>query len=107
MAALASFDAVVLQALKETEQALALYRAEIDHRQALSEAQNRAQKAFEIAKGQYLAGGERPRPAHHGATAHRDRLGGSRIGCRPHQDQIAVFKALGGGWHNPETAAKR
>src|SRR6185437_12514537 len=55
-AALASFDGVVLQALRETEQALTIYRSELDHRQALSEAQERAQKAFDMAHGQYVAG---------------------------------------------------
>ena len=108
VAALASFDAVVLQALKETEQALALYRAELDHRQALSEAQNRAQKAFEIADGQFRAGAvsdldllttEQQLIATDAAVAASD--------AALVQDQIAVFKALGGGWRNRETAAKR
>ena len=38
-AALASFDSVVLSALKETEQALVLYGAALDNRQSLDEAQ--------------------------------------------------------------------
>jgi NodT family efflux transporter outer membrane factor (OMF) lipoprotein len=108
VAALASFDAVVLQALKETEQALALYGAELDHRQALSEAQDRAQKAFEIADGQFRAGAvsdldllttEQQLIATDAAVASSD--------AALVQDQIAVFKALGGGWRNTETAAKR
>jgi NodT family efflux transporter outer membrane factor (OMF) lipoprotein len=107
-AALASFDAVVLQALKETEQALALYRSELDHRQALSEAQDRAQKAFEIAHSQFLAGAvsnldlltsEQQLIATDAAVASSD--------AALIQDQIAVFKALGGGWRNTETAASR
>jgi outer membrane protein TolC len=40
----AGFDAVVLQALKETEQALSIYGAELNRRQALSEAQERAHR---------------------------------------------------------------
>jgi NodT family efflux transporter outer membrane factor (OMF) lipoprotein len=107
-AALASFDAVVLQALKETEQALALYRAELDHRQALSEAQDRAQKAFDIARGEYVAGAisdldllttEEQLVATNTAVAASD--------AALVQDQIAVFKALGGGWRNTATAASR
>ena len=107
-AALASFDAVVLQALKETEQALALYRAELDHRQALAEAQDRAQKAFDMAHGQFIAGAvsdldlltsEQQLVATDAAVAGSD--------AALVQDQIAVFKALGGGWHNTETAASR
>jgi outer membrane protein TolC len=108
VAALASFDAVVLQALKETEQALALYRAELDHRQALSEAQDRAQKAFEIAHSQFIAGAvsdldllttEQQLISTDAAVAASD--------AALVQDQIAVFKALGGGWRNREASAKR
>lgn len=107
-AALANFDAVVLQALKETEQALALYRAELDHRQALAEAQDRAQKAFDMAHGQFIAGAvsdldlltsEQQLVATDAAVAGSD--------AALVQDQIAVFKALGGGWRNTETAASR
>ena len=106
-AALASFDAVVLQALKETEQALALYRAELDRRQALAEAQDRAQKAFDMAHGQFIAGAvsnldlltsEQQLVATDAAVAGSD--------AALVQDQIAVFKALGGGWRNTETAAQ-
>ena len=107
-AALASFDAVVLEALKETEQALAIYRSELDHRQALSEAQNRAQQAFDMAHGQYLAGAisdldlltsEQQLVATAAAVSSSD--------AALIVDQIAVFKALGGGWRHTETAAQR
>ena len=107
-AALASFDAVVLQALKETEQALAIYRSELDHRQALSEAQDRAQQSFDIAHSQFIAGAvsnldlltsEQQLIATDAAVASSD--------AALVQDQIAVFKALGGGWRNTETAARR
>jgi NodT family efflux transporter outer membrane factor (OMF) lipoprotein len=107
-AALASFDAVVLEALKETEQALALYRAELDHRQALSRAQDRAQRAFDMAHGQFIAGAvsnldlltsEQQLVATDAAVAGSD--------AALVQDQITVFKALGGGWHNTGTTARR
>jgi NodT family efflux transporter outer membrane factor (OMF) lipoprotein len=107
-AALANFDAVVLEALKETEQALAVYRSELDHRQALSDAQNRAQQAFDMAHGQYLAGAisdldlltsEQQLVATDAAVASSD--------ATLILDQIAVFKALGGGWRHTETAAQR
>lgn len=107
-AALASFDAVVLQALKETEQALAVYRAELDHRQALADAQDKAQKAFDMAHGQFLAGAvsdldlltsEQQLVTTDSAVAGSD--------AALVQDQIAVFRALGGGWRNTETAASR
>jgi outer membrane protein, multidrug efflux system len=108
VAALANFDAVVLQALKETEQALATYRSELDHRQALSEAQDRAQQAFDMAHGQYLAGAisdldlltsEQQLVATDAAVAASD--------AALIVDQIAVFKALGGGWRHMESAARR
>ena len=108
VAALANFDAVVLQALKETEQALATYRSELDHRQALSEAQDRAQQAFDMAHGQYLAGAisdldlltsEQQLVATDAAVAASD--------ATLILDQIAVFKALGGGWRHTQSAAQR
>jgi NodT family efflux transporter outer membrane factor (OMF) lipoprotein len=98
-AALAGFDSTVLQALKETEQALATYSAELDHRQALADAQDKAQKALDMAHGQFLAGSvstldlltsEQALVAADAAVAASD--------TALAQDQISVFKALGGGW---------
>jgi NodT family efflux transporter outer membrane factor (OMF) lipoprotein len=108
VAALAGFDSVVLQALKETEQALVTYRSELDHRQALSEAQERAHQAYDMAHDEFLAGAlsnldllvtEQTLIAADAAVASSD--------AALVQDQIAVFKALGGGWHNTETDAQR
>jgi NodT family efflux transporter outer membrane factor (OMF) lipoprotein len=102
-ATLAGFDAVVLQALKETEQALARYGAELDRRQSLVEAQDKARQAFGMAHGQFLAGSlsnldllttEQSLVASEAAVAASD--------ADLVQDQIAVFKALGGGWRSPE-----
>jgi len=100
-AALASFDAVVLTALKETEQALALYSAALDNRQALGDAQDQLHTAFDIAQAQFLAGAlsnldllttEQSLVAVDAAVASSD--------TALVQDQIAVFKALGGGWRS-------
>ena len=100
-AALASFDSVVLQALKETEQSLATYSSELDRREALADAQDKARKAFDIAHGQFLAGSipnldllttEQVLVASDAAVAASD--------AALAQDQIAVFKALGGGWRS-------
>jgi NodT family efflux transporter outer membrane factor (OMF) lipoprotein len=97
--ALAEFDATVLQALKETEQALASYSAELDRRQALAEAQERARRAFDIAHGQFLAGAI---PNLDLLTAEQTLVGADAAVAASDaalvQDQIAVFKALGGGW---------
>ena len=104
-AALASFDSVVLQALKETEQALATYGSELDRRQALSDAQNRAHEAFDMAHDQFLAGSlsnldllttEQSLISADAAVASSD--------AALIQNQIAVFKALGGGWRGIEVA---
>ena len=98
-AALASFDAVVLTALKETEQALVAYSAALDNRQALGDAQDKVHIAFDIAHAQFLAGAlsnldllttEQALVAVDAAVASSD--------AALVQDQIAVFKARGGGW---------
>ena len=101
-AAVATFDSAVLQALKETEQALAAYSAELDRRQALADAQNRAHRAFDLAGGQFSNGAlsqlellvtEQSSISADAAAAASD--------AALAQDQIAVFKALGGGWRSP------
>jgi NodT family efflux transporter outer membrane factor (OMF) lipoprotein len=103
VAALASFDSVVLTALKEVEQALALYGAALDNRAALGEARDQVHAAFDMAHGQFLAGSvsnldllttEQTLVAIDAAVASSD--------AALIQDQIAVFKALGGGWRGDE-----
>jgi NodT family efflux transporter outer membrane factor (OMF) lipoprotein len=100
-AALASFDAVVLTALRETEQALALYSATLDSRQALGDARDKVEAAYGMAHDQFLAGSlssldllttEQSLIAVEAAVAAAD--------AALVQDQIAVFKALGGGWRS-------
>jgi len=100
--ALAAFDSVVLDALKETEQALALYSAALDYRQSVADSQKRIHDAFDIADNQFLAGAvsnldllttEQALIAADAAVAASD--------AALVQDQIAVFKALGGGWQRP------
>jgi outer membrane protein TolC len=98
-AALAGFDAAILRALKETEQSLAIYGTELDRRQALADAQVQAQKAFDLAHDQFFAGAltqlelltteESLIMIDASVAASDDAL---------IQDQIALFKALGGGW---------
>ena len=106
-AALASFDGVVLTALKETEQALAAYSAALDKRQALGDAQGKVHTAFNIAKDQFSAGAlsnlellttEQSLVAIDAAVASAD--------AALVQDQIAIFKALGGGWRSESQPAR-
>jgi outer membrane protein TolC len=98
---------VVLHALKETEQSLATYGSELDHRQALSDSQAKAHEAFDIAHQQFLAGSisnldllttEQTLVAADAAVASSD---SALI-----QDQIAVFRALGGGWRGAQVASR-
>jgi outer membrane protein TolC len=108
VSALATFDGVVLTALKETEQALAMYRAALDNRQALGDAQAKLHSAFEMARDQFQDGSlstldvltsEQSLVAVDAAVAASD---ASLV-----QDQIAVFKALGGGWRGDSQDAHR
>ncbi|THD58971.1 MAG: efflux transporter outer membrane subunit [Phenylobacterium sp.] len=98
-AALDGFDSVVLRALKETEQALALYSAELDRRQALGDVQARAQEAFRLARGDLEAGAISPLDV---LVAEQTLIAANAAVAQSDaalvQDQIAVFKALGGGW---------
>jgi NodT family efflux transporter outer membrane factor (OMF) lipoprotein len=105
-AALAGFDSVVLTALKETEQSLSIYGSALDYRQALSDAQSQAHRAFTMAHDQFLAGSvsnldllttEQALVSADAAVAASD--------AALIQDQIAVFKALGGGWRGAEPNA--
>jgi outer membrane protein TolC len=104
-AALAQFDSVVLTALKETEQSLVVYSAALDNRQALADAQEKIHSSFDIAHGSFQAGAvsnldllttEQSLVALDAAVAASD---ASLV-----LDQIAVFKALGGGWHGASEA---
>jgi len=98
-AALAAFDGVVLTALKEVEQSLSLYGAALANAQALGTARDRIHTAFDIAAAEFGAG----------SVSNLDLLTTEESLVRLDaalaaadaaliQDQIAVFKALGGGW---------
>jgi outer membrane protein TolC len=98
-AALAAFDSVVLTALKETEQALAEYSAALDRREALTDAQGKIHRSFDIARDEYVAGSAsnldllttaQSLVALDAAVASSD---ASLI-----QAQIDLLKALGGGY---------
>jgi len=98
-AAVASYDSVVLEALKETEQALATYSAELDHHASLAAAQSEAQDEFSLAQNEFAAGGISNLDvlnAEDTVVQANAALAGSDAALV--QDQIAVFKALGGGW---------
>jgi NodT family efflux transporter outer membrane factor (OMF) lipoprotein len=106
---LASFDSVVVQALKETEQALTTYGAELERHSALAAARGHAEQAFRLAKIQYEAG----------TASYLDLLTAETTLVTAEQtlassdqlistDQVAVFQALGGGWEDaPKVVAPK
>jgi NodT family efflux transporter outer membrane factor (OMF) lipoprotein len=98
-AQIASFNSVVLNALKETEQALTTYDAELARHAALVAARDDNQRAFALAQIQLQHGSigfpdllvtERSLDAAKGDLAASDQA--------LVDDQVAVFQALGGGW---------
>ena len=105
--ALAGFNGAVLNALKETEQALAAYGSELDRHAALATASEQAGEAARLAQVRFQAGGasfldvldsQRTLVAAQAALAASDEVLVA--------DQITVFKALGGGWEDaPPVAA--
>ena len=98
-ASLAAFDSTVLTALKETEQALSIYGSELQHHADLLDAQSKAQRTYDIAHGQFLAGESSQLDllsSEQGVTAADAAVAASEAALA--QDQIAIFKALGGGW---------
>ncbi len=104
-AALAAFDSAVLRALKETEQALSIYDAELDHHTDLLVAQAKARRTYEIAHGQFAAGEASQLDllsAEQGLTGADAAVAASESALA--QDQIAIFKALGGGWGSAPSA---
>ena len=98
-AALAAFDGAVLTALKETQAALASYESELQHHAALEQARERADRALGMARDQFLAGSlstlEVLVAQQTALTADAALAASDGVLA---QDQVALFKALGGGW---------
>ncbi|MCF5651454.1 efflux transporter outer membrane subunit [Pseudomonas syringae] len=98
-ASLASFDGAVLNALKESEQALSAYGAAMQQREALIDARNRAENAFQLADQRYHAGSISYLDVIVAQTSLIDTksqvaAADQRVGSA----RVSVFKALGGGW---------
>ena len=98
-AVLATFDQTVLLALQETETALANYANELDRRAALIEARDQAAEAARLARLRFDAGAdsflsvldaERTEASAEATLAQSEALVTTY--------QIALFKALAGGW---------
>ena len=107
-ASLAAFDGTVLTALQETETALSDYARALEQRQALTAAQAAAGRAARITRAQNREGvvdslqtldAERTFAEAQAALADQDALVSQR--------QIALFRALGGGWSASDERAIR
>jgi NodT family efflux transporter outer membrane factor (OMF) lipoprotein len=98
-ASLANFQAAVLQALQDTEDALAAYGAELDRNASLTRARDASQIAFGLAKSRYQLGSVSYLDL---LTAETDLVTAASTLAASDQalasDQVTVFKALGGGW---------
>ena len=98
-AALAGFDGTVLAALQETETALSDYAGTIDRNKALRAARDQSAEAARIVRLRYSAGAESFL-----AVLDAERTLATADASLAESDaalttsQIAVFKALGGGW---------
>lgn len=98
-ASLAAFDGAVLRALEETETALSSYARSLEQRQALRAARDQAERAARIVRAKRVEGAsdslewldaERTFAETEAVLAAQD----AQISRR----QIAVFRALAGGW---------
>ncbi|WP_417221691.1 TolC family protein [Achromobacter spanius] len=100
-AAVARFDATVLNALRETESALVVYARQLDRDAALraardqsAEAASQARRLFQYGKTDYLTVLDAERTL----ASNESALAASQAELS--NDQIAVFLALGGGWED-------
>jgi NodT family efflux transporter outer membrane factor (OMF) lipoprotein len=100
--ALAHFDAIVLNALRETESALTVYARELDRNASLKAARDQSAIAAQQAGTLYSKGradflttldADRTLAAAESALAASD--------AQLAADQVALFLALGGGWEQP------
>jgi NodT family efflux transporter outer membrane factor (OMF) lipoprotein len=100
-ASLAAFDGVVLNALKETEQALTTYGAELQRHGALIAERDDNQRAFALAQIQLQRGSisfpDLLQTERNLESAEADLAASDQALI---DDQVAVFQSLGGGWES-------
>ncbi|AOE83202.1 outer membrane protein [Pseudomonas sp. TCU-HL1] len=102
-AALAHFDGVVLNALRETQTALAQYEAALQQHAALEETARSARLSAEQTHAFYAAGRESflaELDAQRTLATIDEQLAASQ--GQVTQAQIGLFMALGGGWQQTE-----
>lgn len=99
-AAIAAYDGVVLNALKEVEQAMALYAAALERESDLASALQEAGIADDLARGRLKAGSISQLDALLAEQSLIDaRLALASARAVRAERLVALFKALGGGWH--------
>ena len=99
---LAAFQGTVLTALKETEQALATYSAALEQNAALARAKDAAADSENLSQIRFQTGRDNflnLLVAQQDLAQARQALAQSDSSVA--DAQVAVFKALGGGWENP------
>ncbi|UVL22301.1 efflux transporter outer membrane subunit [Pseudomonas donghuensis] len=102
--ALARFDSVVLGALRDVEQALALYAGERQQRAALARATAQSQRAFELVRLNLDAGAvDGLELLDSQRTLVRQQAELAEADLRLLERQVELFRALGGGWQRTDT----
>jgi NodT family efflux transporter outer membrane factor (OMF) lipoprotein len=104
--ALAAFDGTVLAALKETEQALARLDGAVAREEILVRATAASDRAAEISESRFRAGSDnflQLLQAQRDQASTRGDL--AQAQAERAQAQIALFKALGGGWEDAPVIA--
>ncbi|HXG52805.1 MAG TPA: efflux transporter outer membrane subunit [candidate division Zixibacteria bacterium] len=97
--ALEQYEAAVLTALEDVENALVAYAGEQERQRALAEADQAARHAAQLARDQYASGlvdFQTVLDAERTSLASQDQLVQSR--GRVASNLIALYKSLGGGW---------
>jgi len=97
--ALIRYEAAVLKALADVENALVAYGKEQNRRQSLTEATKAARRAVELAQNQYSSGlieFDTVLIAQRSLLSLQDQLAISEAGIT--SNLIALYKSLGGGW---------
>ncbi|MBN6713595.1 efflux transporter outer membrane subunit [Pseudomonas capsici] len=106
-AALARFDGVVLNAIRETQTGLAKYTALLDRRDALKEAEQSAQEAAEQTHRFYKAGRASFLADLQATRTYTDvRAQMAAANTQVAMGQIDLFLALGGGWEQERNSPR-
>ncbi|EIK97367.1 NodT family outer membrane efflux lipoprotein [Pseudomonas sp. M47T1] len=102
-AALAHFDGVVLNAVREAQTGLAQYTALLERRDALADAEESARQAADQTHRFYMAGRESFLADLQATKTYTDVTAQlSAANTQVAMQQINVFLALGGGWETPQ-----